>query len=303
MDANAEMRVLWVDDEPDTVEGVRATLEFEGHEVVLVEHLDGATERLRGERFDVVIVDEILGNTLDPSDLGSSLIEKLKAGHMGTLNAEIPFMFVTGNSSWVDLAAVEPLDGFLGVAHKAGELTGTIAELLGQLIVVPGLVGPDGNPLSSDAPAYDELEARLQSISELGIAAIAAEPHLMQQMHWRDYEKLIARLFAENGFDVTLTSPSGDHGADLYAARHTNLGTLLYVVECKRYKEGRPVGPGLVRELRGVVDRERATCGVLATTSYFTPGAYEEQMTSPYRIALRDLQQVARWVQGAPILD
>ena len=68
------------------------------------------------------------------------------------------------------------------------------------------------------------------------MAQLAARPKLMQEMHWRDFEKLVAQLFDDDGFEVTLTPASGDRGVDFYAARRTGLGSLLYVVECKRFR-------------------------------------------------------------------
>ena len=129
----------------------------------------------------------------------------------------------------------------------------------------------------------------------------ADHPEKLAEMHWRDFEHLVAELFARDGFHVTLTSQSGDRGVDLYAARQTGLGTLLYVVECKRFASGRAVGPGLVRELRGVIDRETATGGVLVTTSFFSRGAREEQRSIASRLSLRDQKDISHWLSGSRV--
>ena len=94
--------------------------------------------------------------------------------------------------------------------------------------------------------------------------------------------------------------PSGDRGVDIYARRSNPLGPVLYVVECKRFSPERPVGPELVRALYGVVERERASRGILATTSFFTPGArIEANGDLAYRLTLRDARDLGDWIQAA----
>jgi len=297
------MRILWIEDDPTAVAGTQATLEFIGHEVIVEDDPTAARDRLRAEAFDVLVVDEWLDENVDRHDSGSDIVADLKNGKLGEANLATPFMFVTGDAEWVGIGGANEWPGYFGVVPKSSDLSRQITDVVDRLVLVPGLTGPNGSPLLRGAAGYRDLAVRFGAINQEALSALAAHPELMQEMHWRDFEELIAELFARGGFEVTLTPQSGDRGADLYAARHTSLGSLLYVVECKRFRHGRHVGPGLVRELRGVVDRERATCGVLATTSYFSPGAMEEQRTSPFRLALRDLEHVTEWVRGKAIME
>ncbi len=135
------------------------------------------------------------------------------------------------------------------------------------------------------------------------IDALARDPSVLHQLHWREFEELVAELLSRQGFDVTLTSPSGDRGVDIYAKRTDLFGPTLYVVECKKYDINRPVGPDLVRMLYGVVERERASRGVLATTSVFTAGAREEvEGDLAYRMSLRDGADIAGWARGDSVV-
>ena len=131
------------------------------------------------------------------------------------------------------------------------------------------------------------------------IAELARNPSLLYQLHWRRFEELIAELLARAGFDVELTSASRDRGVDIYAVRHGTFGSLLYVVECKRYAPRRGVSPGLVQQLYGVVEREKATQGLLATTSFFTKGAVSEHRDLQFRLHLRDYRAICDWLQVA----
>jgi hypothetical protein len=135
------------------------------------------------------------------------------------------------------------------------------------------------------------------------IAELARNPRLLHQLHWRRFEELIAELLARSGFDVELTSGSRDRGVDIYAARYGSFGSTLYVVECKRYALRRGIGPGLVRQLYGVVEREKATQGLLVTTSFFTKGAVSEQQDLQFRLRLRDYWDIRSWLKTSSQTD
>lgn len=137
-------------------------------------------------------------------------------------------------------------------------------------------------------------------VSDRLLRAVVEAPELLLELHWREFEELVAGLLHRDGFDVELTPPSGDRGADIYARRREPLGPVLYVVECKRFARERRVGPELVRGLYGVVERERATRGILATTSIFTPGArLEASGDLAYRLTLRDAADMRDWIRAA----
>jgi hypothetical protein len=156
-----------------------------------------------------------------------------------------------------------------------------------------------GRPLDSTQASYRRLETTVRGITTELLKRLSAHPDLVRNLHWRDFEALIAELFRRDGFEVTATPSRGDKGVDLFAARRTGLGTLLYVVECKQYTK--PIGPDFVRQLAWVIDRHRATGGVLATTSRFTAGALAEQRTVPFRMTLADFSDLRRWLMGGPI--
>jgi CheY-like chemotaxis protein len=294
--------ILWIEDEPDLVSGAAASLELDGHSVTVESDPVGARTRLQSEHFDFLIVDERLVAATGRNYSGSALISSLKNGTMGARNAGVPFVFVTG---WSGDAAIDDLqwtDGFNGVIERSGDLVGEISKLLPRVIAIPGLVDPQGRPLRNESPAQRELVIKFESASKEVLDYLGKNPHHLPKVDPRFFEQMIAELLEAEGLDVTLTRRSGDRGVDIFAAEHTGFGKLLYVFECKRYSAENKVGPALVRQLRGVVDREGATCGVLVTTSTFTQGAVAEQQTLPYRLALRDIEDVTAWLRGTPML-
>jgi two-component system, OmpR family, alkaline phosphatase synthesis response regulator PhoP len=71
---NEHRRVLVVDDEPDVLLLCRVNLEFEGYEVVEASDGEEAMERLREQRFDVVLLDVMM-----PKMDGWQVLEAVKA--------------------------------------------------------------------------------------------------------------------------------------------------------------------------------------------------------------------------------
>jgi len=96
---------------------------------------------------------------------------------------------------------------------------------------------------------------------------------------WFEFEKDCARLLRRRGMTVIhqAANRDGDGGVDLYAVDGNG---LAWVVQCKCWAAHRPVGPDIVRELAGTMrvadsGNERASNGLILTTSTFTQGARE----------------------------
>lgn len=267
--------------------------------MVLAESADAALDSLREDHFDLLLVDERLSHG---GDAGSDVIRKLRDGGLGPRNAAAPFAFITASTDLFYSDRLPTESGFLGVVNKAVQLPELLQQVIERLVTLPGLVDAEGKPLSTEEPRGRDLVVRFEKTELEVLESLGRRPELMRDLHHRDFEELIAELFDRNGFKVELTASTHDGGADLYALRDTSLGELRFAVECKRHAIDNPVGPALVRQLRGVVDREQAACGVLVTTSRFTKGARKEQETAPHRLSLQDFDRVAAWLRGEAIV-
>ena len=95
----------------------------------------------------------------------------------------------------------------------------------------------------------------------------------------RDFECVVERLYSALEYDTSLTPSHGDGGRDVLARQVAPARREDIRIECKRYS--RPVGVEQVRRLLGVVSSEKATKGVLVTTSTFTRGARAFAETNP----------------------
>jgi len=94
---------------------------------------------------------------------------------------------------------------------------------------------------------------------------------------WFDFEKDVAAVLSQMGLRVVhqAASRNGDGGVDIYA--HDEANERVWAVQCKCYASSRKIGPEVVRELAGSLHRyPEGTCGMVITTSSFTPGAIEE---------------------------
>lgn len=129
------------------------------------------------------------------------------------------------------------------------------------------------------------------------IDRLSANPRLLHELPPRKFEELIAELLSRDGLDVHLTPATRDGGRDILAFHETPVGRLLYLVECKRHSHGKPVGISIVQRLYGVVMQERATGGLVATTSRFTREALTFADTVRHQFGLRDYEALKDWMK------
>ena len=113
----------------------------------------------------------------------------------------------------------------------------------------------------------------------------------------RKFEELVAFLFEKMGYQVTLTQQTRDNGVDIYALKKEEIGDILTIVDCKKFKPNRPVGIDIVRNMYGVLNIEKASHGVIATSSYFTSGAKDFQRTFQYQLSIKDHADIIYWMK------
>ncbi len=87
------------------------------------------------------------------------------------------------------------------------------------------------------------------------------------------FETVIRDLFQAMGFDTYQTRPSRDGGVDCVAHYTQSVVGGKYIIQAKRYIHRVPVED--VRDLAGALDHERASKGILVTTSDFTKAGYQ----------------------------
>ena len=143
---------------------------------------------------------------------------------------------------------------------------------------------------------FKPLSGVVLRVSEELLEKLRQTPNLLYELSPYLFEEVIAELLSKKGFDVEVTNAKNDGGKDIYVTDKNALGTFLYLVECKKYAPNNPVGVGIVRQLHGVVQADRATAGILVTTSHYTNGAKEFQRKVAFQMQLKDYDNIQEWL-------
>jgi restriction system protein len=94
---------------------------------------------------------------------------------------------------------------------------------------------------------------------------------LLLDLSTRQFENLTERFYHALGYETWLTKPTRDGGRDIVAKIHSGAKHEFILIECKRSSGS--IGIGVVRNLFGVIDYERANRGVIVTSGKFTRDA------------------------------
>lgn len=122
-------------------------------------------------------------------------------------------------------------------------------------------------------------------------------PEAIHNLDPRKYEEFIAYLLEKLGYEITLTQQSRDKGVDIYALKKNELGNFLTIVDCKKYSLKRPIGIGMVRTLYGTLDIEKASHGIIASTTTFSKDARIFEKQHKYQISLKDHHDIYHWIE------
>jgi restriction system protein len=198
-----------------------------------------------------------------------------------------------GFDGWMPESLVRLADGNVLLASTIGRLAQqhgdfeTASRLL-RPFEAPGLVNPIGEPLGRRSSQGRAFVQSVQHVDDQLMQLVYRDPELVYQLPSRKFEEISAELFQRLGYDVTLTPASKDGGKDLIVVSRSDLGTMMAFVECKLYARDKPVGVSIVERLHGVVERGRATSGIVLTTSSFTRGARLAADEFRFRLNLKD---------------
>lgn len=138
---------------------------------------------------------------------------------------------------------------------------------------------------------------RIEVVGEALAVRLKREPQSVYRLTPRQFEHLVAKLLSDMGWDATVTPATRDGGADVFAYLKTEFGTILCVVEAKRYQRENKVGIAPVRSLYGSFVDARATNAMLVTTSTFSSDARAFAQKHQHQLSLRDYEDLVRWIR------
>lgn len=126
--------------------------------------------------------------------------------------------------------------------------------------------------------------------------ALVQHPELTRNLPWRAFERLLADMLEEFGFEVELTQGTKDGGIDVIAVKNElHFGAHRYLLQAKRWNN--KVGIEPVQQLLFLQSHHRATKSCLVTTSTFTSGAWKLAEQYRWQLELRDQAGLAKWIQ------
>ncbi|WCL51473.1 restriction endonuclease [Leptospira sp. GIMC2001] len=131
------------------------------------------------------------------------------------------------------------------------------------------------------------------------ISAFAKNPQRIFSIKSREFEELIAEIFKNYNFEVTLSKETRDGGYDIMAINTSipNVKTK-YLIECKRYAQKNKIGVGIVRSMAGILESEKANQGIIVTTSSFSKPAEDFAASLNWKVSLRDFNGVKEWLEN-----
>lgn len=153
-------------------------------------------------------------------------------------------------------------------------------------IYQPCIVDFFGEPISKKK---DTSKIIVSEINDQLLYELTQKPDLLYSLTPYNFELVIAKIFEKRGFSVKITPQTCDGGKDIFVAKN-DLCSFLFYVECKKYSPDHHVGIDIIQRLYGVISAEKATGGIIATTSYFTDPAkdYIQKHQLNHQITLHD---------------
>lgn len=130
---------------------------------------------------------------------------------------------------------------------------------------------------AEDVPAMElsQVDIIRRGFNRELINMIALDPRTLDEIEWREMERLLAEAFEGLGFGIELTPGSKDGGKDLILTCRIAAKEHTYYVEVKHWRCGTRVGTGAVSDFLNVIVNEEVDGGLYLSTSGFCSSAIE----------------------------
>jgi len=118
----------------------------------------------------------------------------------------------------------------------------------------------------------------------------------LNEMHWRKFEGLTAEFFTREGYKVELGPGRNDGGIDvrIWKSDRKEGDPPLILVQCKRYKQ--KIERTVIKALWADVEWEKASSGMIVTTSGISPGGISDCQARGYNILEADKNTISAWL-------
>ena len=121
----------------------------------------------------------------------------------------------------------------------------------------------------------------------------------IRQMHWRNFEELVAEAYRRRSYSVIEGGFGADGGVDLELRKNNE----HIIVQCKQWKTQK-VGVSVIREMYGVLTASNATQVIIICSGQFTQQAIDFTKDKPIELVDgAELLSLIQAVQTAPPVE
>lgn len=127
------------------------------------------------------------------------------------------------------------------------------------------------------------------------IEYFSTHPEELDNVDWRQFEKLLDAVFKNQGYTTELGPGSGDGGVDIRMIQKDSVGEFVTLVQAKRYNPKYPINLEAVAALYGVVEAQQANRGLFVSTSRFLPSALKFAKQRKHKLLLAGTKEIIKW--------
>lgn len=243
-------------------------------------------------RHNAIIVDnhksirDLIISALNVYVLLDSFVNIKENTHKKIINSFLQQCYIYHRFSINDTTSAEKLKYYFEIYSSLQ------IESISNVTAHKCIIDPLGNPISD----ISKIRIDVSEVNDWMLNELNKNSTDIYKLSSRRFEELIAEIFMRKGYDVELTPATRDGGKDIYVAHKDDFGSFLYLVECKHYDPSHKVGVNVLRDLYGILSKEKATYGIVVTTSDFTKPAQEFQQEIQFQMSLQDFNSIKQWL-------
>lgn len=137
-------------------------------------------------------------------------------------------------------------------------------------------------------------DVKLVNISIL--QKIDRNPNQINALSQEQFEYLVAELFEEKGYRVNLTNEIANDGRKLITLENSIFNNFMIYADCKKQSLDDTIGVKVIKELYGTVTADKATAGMVITSSYFSEDALNFTESIKHQMTLVDYVKLNQWM-------
>lgn len=173
-----------------------------------------------------------------------------------------------GSCSKTDLEALGKCYDFSGTFLTSALDQAGIHELRESVIAAAREqeAEPDGE--------FSNVAIIVRQLAEHLCELIAKYPNALEEVEWRDLERIIATALEEVGFSVELTRPGKDGGKDVIATCVVENSNMTFYVEIKHWRRGGRPGMQMISDFVEVNASDGTNGGLFLSSSGYAEAVY-----------------------------